>query len=185
MGVWAMIGWGALGLLVLAGVAVMFLLHWAMGVFFALFTAGVLWWVFGVLKKKVDAGIKKTAERLRLEYRPHPFRYGAMEGSFLGRPVRVSYEGTRGFGAGGAIALATGSPGWAALDIGSVTKITMRHGLAAAKRELLDSGPPAVVLNKEELVVVLPDITSHPGQIKSALERLAALADERAGGADG
>jgi hypothetical protein len=80
MSIWAKIGWGFLGFLVLISVGVMFLLHWAMGLFFACFKAGVLWWVFGVLKKKVDIHIREAAGKLSLAFKAHPFRYGAMEG---------------------------------------------------------------------------------------------------------
>jgi uncharacterized protein with PQ loop repeat len=92
MNIWAKIGWGALGFLVLISVAVMFLLHWAMGLFFACFVAMVLWWVFGVLKKKVDIHIRIAADTLSLAFKPHPFRYAAMEGEYKGLPSRTRLE---------------------------------------------------------------------------------------------
>lgn len=176
MGVWAKIGWGALGLLVAAGVAAMFLLHWAMGLAFALFTAGVLWWVFGVLKKRVDARIRQTAGRLGLACRPHPFRYASMQGEFRGHPVRVSYESSRAFAAGSALAAATGSPGWAGLDVRSLTAIRLEHGGRERPGTVVEAGPPPVLAKGGELVLALPDIVDRPEPLRAALERLAVLA---------
>lgn len=176
MSLWAKLGWSLLGLLVLASIGVMFLLHWIMGLGFAVFCAAVLWWVFGVLKKKTDSQIKAVSRALGLEYRPHPFRYASLAGQYYGYPVRVSYEGSSSFGLGGIMALTSGSPGWAALDISSLTVISLEPGFDPPGKKLIEPGPPALMLKNGRLLMVLPEVSANAGRIKSGLESLRRLA---------
>jgi len=176
--IWAKIGWGLLGLLVLASVAVMFLLHWVMGVGFAAFVVLVLWYVFGVIKKKTDVRIKALALALGLDYQPHPFRYAAVAGVHRGRPVRISYQGGRRFGAGSVLAVTTGSPGWAGLDITNLTMISLEHGRGKLDRRTLEPGPPLVLVKGERLLLLLPGVCLDGAVLKDGLARLAQAAEE-------
>ena len=173
MSIWAKIGWSASGLLVLAALAVMFLLHWLMGVVFALFTFLVLWWVFGVLKKKTDHRIREAAGKLDLHCKGHPFRYASMQGSYKGLPVRISYESNRSFGLGSALVSSGGAPGLAALDIRNITLLSLEHGLGSMQKQTISQNPFPITVRKEKLLAVLPGISTDARQLAQALEALA------------
>jgi cbb3-type cytochrome oxidase subunit 3 len=119
------LGWIAVGALVMLGVGLMFLLDITLGLVFSIFCLGVLYWVYGVVKKAKDKEIEAAANALGLQFKRHPLRYGPIEGSYNGHRVRISYEGGATFSAGSILAVSTGKPGLAALDIRNVTVVRL------------------------------------------------------------
>ena len=60
----------------------------------------------------------------------------------------MCYKGTSTVGAGLGLSVITGSPGWAALDIRNVPVISIQHDLDISRKQVLDHGPPLIVVNK-------------------------------------
>ncbi len=177
MGLAARLGWGLLGLLVALGVGLMFWLDWLLGAIFAVFVALVLWYVFGVLKKKIDVQVARAAGRLGLTVSTHPFRYASMAGIYQGRPVKISYESSRSFGLG-SLAVTNGAPpALAALDASNITLVRMEHQQAPMKKRLLDPGPPPLLARGTELRLALEGVCTDAALLGDALKRLASQAE--------
>ncbi len=174
----ALVGWGALGLLVAGAAALVFWLDWRLGLVFAAFLAAVLGWVFGVLKRRVDRRLAAAARRLNLQLRRHPFRYASLHGTYRGRAVSISLVGSRSAGLGTMLVADGAPPGLAALDAGTVTLVRMTHDLPPQPTRLLDPGPPPLTLQGRELRLVLPGICSAHADLRRALQLLARRARE-------
>lgn len=170
----AKVGWALLGLLLLGCLGLMFWINWVLGAVFAVFMGLVLWWVFGIIKRKTDLKVAQAAKKLGLNLRSHPFRYAGMHGEYNGRAVRISYESQRRAGLGSLLATQGGPPGMVALDMQDITLVRMEHGLAAMARELLDPGPPPILAHKQELRLVLEGVCTDPRLLKEALRALEA-----------
>lgn len=169
---WAKIGWAFLGLLVTAAVGSMFFIDWLLGLIFALFCAGIFWFVYGVLKKKVDAQVSQMAQFTGLAYQPHPFAYASLDGFYKDLKAKVYYKGTSTVGMGLGLSVITKSPGWAALDIRNVTVIKMWHDLTLPREKIIEHGPPHIVAKKNEISLMLPGICTDKEEITKALDRL-------------
>ncbi len=177
----AKLGWSALGLLVALCLALMFWINLIMGATFTVFCAVVFWFVLGVQKKKMDVLIKAGGESLGLQYKSHPFRHGSISGEFKNHQVRISYEGSRTIGLGTALALAGEAPGWAALDIRTVTLIRMDHDLDLEKKKLIDGGQTLITAHKSDVRLYHPDVVTDAGKLNSSLKRLAGEIDNLKG----
>jgi hypothetical protein len=171
-----MAGWFLLGFLVMVGIALMFWIDLFLGSIFAVFCVFVCWFVFGVLKRKVDLFVSDAASKLGLTTRKHPFRYVSMIGEYKGRPVRISYESSTGFGLGSVMVTGTAPPGLAALDICNITMLKMKHGGEIQKKRVLDQGPPVLVVRKDMVMIALDGICTDPRKLKEELNRLAEAA---------
>ncbi len=170
---WGKIGYGLLGLLVLACLGLMFLLNVVLGIVFAVFTAGVLAWVYGVRKRKVDNLIVGAAAEVGLTVEKKILRHPGMSGEFGGRAVRLSYEGAPSGSSGSILGLAADMPGLSALDAGNMTVIRMAHGREVDRGRVIEDGPPLVAIRPGEAVLAAPGLITDGPQLIRLLKRLA------------
>ena len=74
------IAFGFLGILLLGVLVLCFWINLHLGFFIFVFSAGVIWWIYGVKKKRVDEAMNKVAHRLGLKFYRDPFKYGIIKG---------------------------------------------------------------------------------------------------------
>jgi hypothetical protein len=168
-------GWIALGLLVLLGIASLFLLNTTLGLVFLAYCVVVLYWVFGVLKKKKDKEIRAAANALGLQFKPHPLRYGPIEGDYKGHRVKISYEGGGTLAGGSVAALVTGKPGLAAFDIRNVTLVRLEHRAGRVKRARLRDSQ--IDVRTDEMRTAIAGVCTEPRALRGALDKLVAAVD--------
>ena len=150
MGFASRVGWGLLALLVALGMGLMFWLEWLLGAVFALFVALVLWYVFGVLKKKVDTQLAGPPNGW--VWRWHPILPLRLAGRPLSGPA--GEDQLRKFAhlrSGIADGHRWSPTALAALDARNITLLRLDHQLAPAKKTLLDPGPPPVLAKNGQL----------------------------------
>jgi len=169
----AMIGWGLLALLVVISIGLVFSIDLFLGTAFLVFCLGVGYWVFFVKKRATDRLIAKAASDLGLVFKPHPLRYGAMAGDFKGLPVRISYEGTSGGGAGLVIVATGGSPGYAALDVRNETVVRLTHPLSQEQQKAISRNDPTLRVDARGVADAIDGICTSARTLKRKLGQLA------------
>jgi len=162
------------GFLLLAASALCFWINLYLGFFVLVFSAGVLWLMCGVKKKKVDRAMSQVAEKTGLVFQKSFLKYGTLTGNYKGYDTEVGvYSDTGAFGGLGVLFASLSGEGiLATMEIRNFTGIRMRHNLALDGEKIISEEGPCIVVDKEWAYLILPHVSEDKQELKNNLDRL-------------
>jgi len=172
------IAFGFLGILLLGMLVLCFWINLYLGLFLLVFSTAIIWWIYGVKKKKVDLAMAEAAKKTGLSFQRHPLKYGTIRGSYKGLETEIGvYTDTGSFGGMGVLLTSlSGKGALASLDIRNFTGIKIKHNLGIQRKEVISDGFPLIVADKDEIYLMLPHVSVDAREIERNLDKLCKVA---------
>ncbi len=173
------IAFAFIGILILGAIALCLSINLYLGLSLLIFSVVVVWWIFGVKKKKVDRAMAELAKDTGLSFNKSLLKYGTVTGKYNGIETEIGvYKDANSFGGMGVIiGSLTGEGALASLNIRNFTGIRMRHDLAVSGSKMISDNDPFIGIDKEWIYLALPHVSEDKIEIKNYINTLYSLAN--------
>ncbi|MCP2520231.1 hypothetical protein NLD30_07280 [SCandidatus Aminicenantes bacterium Aminicenantia_JdfR_composite] len=163
-----------IGALVIFTFILCFWLNFYLGLFMLIFSICVIWWIYGVRKKKIDKVLADVAKDIGLSCNKSLLKYASLRGKYKGFETEIGiYNDIDAFGGLGTIlASITGSGSMATLNIRNFTGIRIKHNLHFKKSKVISETFPKIIAHGNEIFLIFPNISDKKEEIKKHLENL-------------
>ena len=174
------IGYVFVAILLILAISLCFWISIYLGLFVLLFSIGVIWWIYGVKKKRVDEAMNKVAHRLGLKFYRDPFKYGIIKGEYRGYNVEIGvYTDFNAFGGAGVILTSlSGKGAFSALDIHNFTGIKIKLDSEFKESKVISDKFPLILMEGNEIKLIFPYVSSDPREIETNLLYLVNLVEK-------
>mgnify|MGYP000067794664 CR=1 FL=1 len=131
-------------------------------------------------KKRVDQVLLALAQELDFDVEKSALKYFRVKGEYKGYPVEIGvHKSFDAFGGIGTLLTSlTGEAAWSTLNIRNFMGIKLIHNLNLSEESLSTKELPHVVVGKNEIFLIFPDVFPPREEIKKGLNKIVKKVEE-------